>query len=141
MSGRVDVDGLRELRHFIATADAEIRAEAVGIVKDTTRAALGNIQGGYPVGQTGNLRSRVRAIFPSGGEIVGVVLSAAPHAHLWEFGTKKRRTSTGANRGAMWGRTAKPSQVMVPVAERHRAEMFIKLVAMIRRFGFEVSGV
>lgn len=137
--GRVEITGLYELRHFFAVANDEMRAEAKVIVHDVTERAVDEMRATYPVGPTGNLRGRVRALYPQTGELVGVAIAQAPHAHLWEFGTKKRQTKAGANRGRMWGKTPKPAQVAVPIATRLRTEMFHRLVDVIRKFGFEVG--
>jgi len=54
------------------------------------------------VGRGGFIRARGRRIRSYKAKIgAAVVVAAAPHAHLIEWGTTARRTRTGANRGRM----------------------------------------
>lgn len=132
MSGRVQVTGLRELAEFFAKAPDAIRAEAMDVVRETTEAAANEIRPQYPV-KTGTLRDRVRTTYPASTVLAGVVLSSAPHSHLYDFGTRQRRTRSGANRGRM-----PEKAVVVPVAQRYRVRLVEQLKAVIRRFGFVV---
>ena len=136
MSGRVVVTGLDELIAALDKAPREIRTEGMAIVRDTTEAAATELRQEYGR-KTGNLASRVGTTYPSTTLLVGIVRSAARHAHLYEFGTRQRRTSSGANRGAM--PKADP-QITSVVAPRHRRNMYDKLIQMLRGMGlFEVS--
>jgi hypothetical protein len=76
----------------------------------------------------------VRTQYPSATILVGKVLSRAPHSHLYEFGTKRRRTAKGANRGAM-----SEKAITVPIARRRRARMARRLVDLLRSKGFQVG--
>lgn len=139
MSGRIELKGLQELSTFFATAADDIREDGMAVVRETTEAAAGEVRRTYPEQShtatgTGTLARRVRTMYPASSVLAGVVLSTAPHSHLYEFGTRRRQTSRGANRGVMPKRA-----VTVPIAERYRASMVDKLKAVIRRFGFVVE--
>lgn len=134
MSGRVQVTGLDELMKAMHDAPVEIRTEAMSIVRDETESAATEIKQEY-VRKTGTLAARVATSYPSSTTLVGIVRSAAPHSHIYEFGTKQRRTKSGANRGVM------PANEVTPVvATRHRRRMYDRLIAMLRGIGlFEVT--
>jgi hypothetical protein len=63
------------------------------------------------------------------------VLSRAPHALLFEYGTQARHTKTGLSRGTM-----PPGNIFVPAASRHRRQMYEQFKALLAREGFLVSG-
>lgn len=119
----------------LTDAPAAIRAEGMAIVRETTESAAAEMAHTYPV-RTGTLRSRVRTSYPSSTVLLGIAHSEAPHAGLYEFGTKVRKTATGANRGAM---PAASPRVVAPIAQRHRAQMLARLLAMMRGFGFVIE--
>jgi hypothetical protein len=132
----VDLAGFEALIAELRNAPEDIRADAMAIVRETTEAAAQEIREAYPKGPTGNLKSRVKTYYPSESVLAGIVRSTAPHSHLYEFGTRERKTKTGANRGRM----PRPSpEVTPPIAIRHRASMFTQLVAMLRGKGFEIA--
>ena len=65
------------------------------------------------------------------------VRSASPHAHLFEDGTGRRQTRSGANRGQM--PKAPVQELMIPKVIRIRKRMVDQLIAIVRAAGFEVS--
>lgn len=71
----------------------------------------------YHQGKTGNLKKDVRAKDESAGDAIAFrVRSLAAHSHLFEKGTRLRRTSRGWNRGVM---PAHP--LFIPEAIQRRA--------------------
>ncbi len=136
MSGRVQVTGLDELIAALHTASADVRTEGMSIVRDATEGAANEIRQAYPR-KTGTLARRVGTTYPSSTLLVGIVRSAAPHSHLYEFGTRQRRTASGANRGAM---PAANPEITPVIAARRRRLMVDQLIDMVRARGmFEVS--
>lgn len=127
--------GLRELSKVLQAAGDDVRGPAMAIVRDETEQAARDIAAALP-SKTGTLRSRIRTRYPSSRRLVGIVSSAAPHSHLYEFGTKTRRTRAGSNRGRM------PANPVTPrVAKIRRARMFRRLIDMVKAMGlFQVSG-
>lgn len=134
MSARIEWSGLNELIHELTVAPRVIRDEGMTIVKEEAAGAAVEISQRYPR-RTGRLASRVRVEYPSTTILAAIVTSSAPHSHLYEFGTDRRFTNQGWNRGTM--PEANP-QVTVPIAQRRRARMFRRLIEMLRRRGFEV---
>lgn len=101
-----------DLHDWRARLRAEVHAAAV---EDAERIASVTITA-LP-SKTGNLRQHIKAKDESAGDSVLVrVRSLARHSHLYERGTKARRTARGANRGVMPG---KP--IFVPTAIARRA--------------------
>lgn len=135
----VDLAGFEALIAELRDAPDHIRAEAMGIVKDTTEAAAREIAATYPQGPTGNLKNRVKTSYPSESLLVGIVRSTAPHSHLWEFGTRARQTKNGASRGKMPAHKGRSEKVTPTIAAKHRTQMFIRLKNMLRDMGFQVS--
>jgi hypothetical protein len=136
----VEISGLDELIQQLTDAPDHIRIEGMGIVREATEATAREIAATYPKGPTGNLQKRVKTIYPAEALLVGIVQSTAPHSHLWEWGTKERKTKAGANRGRMPAHKDHSQKVTPSIAEKHRARMYQGLREMLTRMGFEVSG-
>jgi hypothetical protein len=133
MSVRVQWSGLQEFLREFGSLPETLNAEGMAIIREETEGAAVEIQQAYPK-KTGTLARRVRTQYPSATILVGKVLSRAPHSHLYEFGTKRRRTAKGANRGAM-----SEKAITVPIARRRRARMARRLVDLLRSKGFQVG--
>ena len=65
------------------------------------------------------------------------VSSRAPHAFIFEKGTRRRITNRGWNRGSM--PAAPEEQAFIPAVVRARANLTTQLVAMLEREGLLVS--
>ena len=135
MSASVRWSGFSEFLREFGSIPERLKSEGMGIVVEETEGAANEIRQAYPR-VTGTLAKRVRTSYPSTSILVGLVRSQAPHAHLYEFGTRQRRTSKGANRGVM--PAANPA-VVVPIARRRRSRMARRMVDMLRRMGFQVG--
>lgn len=129
------LDGFDALVRELTEAPAEIRTEAMGILREETEGAAVEIGQRYPA-HSGTLRRRVKTTYPSSTILLGIVQSTAPHSHLFEFGTKARHNEKGANRGRM--PKADPA-VVVPIAQRRRARMLRRFREMLVRRGYQVS--
>ena len=138
MSVALKLEGLTDLRASLLALPDKLRAQANDEVKRTTKEAAAALVVAYPQGDTGNLRKGVRTRYRINrlGLGVGTVLSLAPHAHLWEFGTVNRTTQKGWNRGRM---VAQYNRGLVGIAARERREMMAALIALVRNTGFEVT--
>lgn len=120
--------------------------EAAGIVRAHAEGAKNDMAARYPVRAYGSLADRgallrglkleMRADDP--GSTSARVKNSARHAWIFENGTggKVRHQSNGKSTGIM-----PPGRVFVPIAMDHRRRMVRELVDMMRRAGFEVSGV
>lgn len=135
MSARIQWDGLDAVAAMLTHAPEEIRAEATEIVRDETTGAATECSQTL-AHKTGTLARRVKATFPSETVIVGIVQSTAPHAHLYEFGTKRRENSHRANRGTM-----PAADRFVKIAQTRRERMGRRLKELLVRRGFAVDDV
>ena len=139
MSAKVELHGLDELKTALRNLPQELTQEAQAIVVAHAEFAEREIENGYPVGPTGNLKRRVTTEVNTSRFAAGArVRSRAPHASLFERGTKRRVTADGRNRGVM--PPAPDSARMVPKAIRHRRRMMGALRAMLERHGLVVTG-
>jgi len=139
MQASLTFTGIQELKQALADLPANLKGEATAVVLDNAHAAAAAIRNQYPTGATGNLRKGVKVVVKEVGP-VGVaaqVRSAAPHAHLWEFGTQARHTKMGWARGIM---KAPPTPVFIPTMIRYRRLMYQKLAAIIEAQGLTVKG-
>lgn len=125
-------DGLDAFLAKLQNMPTRLQNRAEGIVANARDGAAVEYRQKLP----GSLKSTVTTELKSGsgGGVVGTVRNTAPHSHLWDFGTKRRRTARGANRGRM-----PEANALVPVAERWRNVMKRDLVAMVKTEGFDVS--
>jgi len=131
--------GLATLYTGLRQLPDDLAQQAEPIVTRHAQQAQLEVRAGYPQGETGNLRAGV-SLRPGRRTRFGpsqVVVSGAPHAHLFERGTRRRTTSRGAHRGRM--PAAAEAQRMIPKVRRIRGRMLEELADMVRRFGFEVE--
>ena len=137
-NSRVVFEGFDAFRQALQALPDTLREEAADIVQQAAQETGDQLASHYPR-KTGTLASRVRVtIERSAGSVRGKVLSQAPHAGIFEKGTKLRRTRQGWNRGAM--PKAPEDQALIPRAIRARRRMVEQLKAMLVREGFLVEG-
>lgn len=136
MPARVVWNNMAELRSGLLTLPADLTADATPIVKSAGARARSAIVGAYPF-VSGRLKAGVTVTYDNAGPfgISARVTSAARHSHLYEFGTRNRRTRRGYNRGVM---PAKPA--FVPRMQATRAAMYPELIAMMESHGLTVTG-
>lgn len=137
-NNRLKLEGLEEFRRGLRNLPEDLANEAGDIVLAHAEEAKREIQSGYPEGPTGNLRARVgvernKSKFTSGA----IVKARAPHASIFEFGTRARTTKSGANRGVM--PKAQPTEAFIPKAIRARRRMTQALIGLLERAGFQVN--
>lgn len=127
-----------ELRAALRALPEDMAREASEIVQTQAEFARQDIQRVYP-SVTGTLANRVDTSKATTSRFGAgtVVRSRAPHSAMYEFGTKPRRTASGANRGRM--PAADASKAMIPIVIRRRRQMVAKLIELVRRAGFTVD--
>lgn len=138
MSSRLELKGLDELRRALRDLPEDLADEAGAIVLAHAEQAQQDIVRGYAEGPTGNLKrgvvvERNRSKFGSRA----IVRSRAKHAHLYEFGTGRRQTQQGWNRGSM--PKALAPNAMIPKVIRARRRMTEALIGLVRKAGFQVD--
>ena len=138
MPVKLSLEGMDELRKQLQNLPDDMKQRADFIVTKYASAAKQQIQSGYPLGPTGNLKNHVTQTNNAGRRTsaVSIVKSTAPHAWIFEHGTQNRRSRFG-NRGRM--PAADPSKAMIPKVIRLRAQMTNELIDLVKEAGFEVS--
>jgi hypothetical protein len=129
----IKLEGMNELIRALHDAPEQIRDEAMVIVRDETEGAAVEMAQSYP-SKTGRLRASVKTSYPSSTLLIGIAQATAPHSHLFEFGTRRRATSGGANRGVMPAEKSTPA-----IAQRRRERMTRRLIELLERRGFQVT--
>ena len=125
----VQLQGFDELVQELTNAPKDMRDDGMVIVSEETEGAAIEIANEYA--------KRVKTSYPAESVLIGIVQSSSPDSHLFEFGTKERKTANGANRGRM----PKQEPGVTPViATKRRARMVRRLIEMVRGYGFEISG-
>jgi hypothetical protein len=138
-------EGLAELKKELRELPRELAGKAQGIVFEAAVDAMQDATPRYPIGPTqlqgrrpgGNLRRGLRVFAsPQVARSAASVklLSAAPHAHLYEYGTVQRKSRRG-NRGTMTG-----TKVFWPAVGRAKKRMWRQLIALLRAHGLAVKG-
>ena len=114
---------------------AELKAEPAALasaaapeVQSAAAGAAGELRATYPTGPTGNLRAGVVVVrdrdVPDPAKAAEVVLNLAPHAHLYEDGTRYAR--------------ARPT--FYPITNRHMRDMVSRVSAMLAARGYQITG-
>lgn len=130
MEVSLELDGRRELEQALLRLTRDLRGE---IVTEAILAAGEPIQreamARAPRGKTGNLAGSI--VVEAGSRYIHSVRigtgAKGPHGHLIEFGTAKRVTKKGANRGQI---AAKP--FLKPALDAKKSEARAKFSEIIR---------
>jgi hypothetical protein len=127
-------EGLDELKDKLRQLPRELGGEAGDIVVKYAEIAETSLRQVYPPGE---LRNNVRLEVERSpfGAIV-LLQSLSGFAHMWEYGTKVRKTQKGWNRGA---EPAHPDAGVISIAMRWRRRMVQDLIALLRRAGLVVN--
>jgi hypothetical protein len=121
------LDGLDQLRTLIGDFGDVCTDRGQALAEKAAQQAAEEIRAAYPEGPTGNLRKGVRQVRggAQGHRVLSLVKSMAPHAHLYEYGTRRQ--------------PARP--VVGEVAARVRRDFYGDLVQMVGEVtGADVRG-
>jgi hypothetical protein len=141
-------DGLAELGEWLHGLPEELQGEAASLVTYHARNAEGQLLVRYP-SVSGHLRRGVRlqqSLLKS-GSVRAVLVSKAPHAHLYESGTKVRMGRGGRARGKgsrshgkLANRGAMPAfHTFRDVVGPNRERLLEDLIGLLERRGFVVT--
>ena len=132
----LQIKGLEELRAAFRALPKDLQREAAVIVQAQAEAARQQIAAAYPE-RTGNLRRGLRVETRADPTSDYAILrNYAPHAVIFEKGTKPRRWKSGKSTGRM-----PPGNVFLPIANRRRQMMVNLIVDIVERHGLHVSGL
>lgn len=117
---------LNEWRDELAAEPAALASAASPFVEGAADDAADTIRERYPMGPTGNLKHGVKVGRPPTGPAVTkwTVISSAPHAHLYEFGTH----------------VARAFPTFYPVTEARGRIMLEEINDLVRSRGLAVTG-
>jgi hypothetical protein len=131
---------------------AELRRLPLDLVDDgqdlvdaSARRATGAVENRYPQGKTGNLRGGVFVqigVRSSKGVVASRALTTAPHSHLYESGTKPRRTKGRGKYRKPAGRGQQRARwTFIPIVDNERkGTLYPALRALVESKGLKVSG-
>ena len=140
MKATLVITGLPEIYAALRTLTPAAAAEAAALLETRATAAAEHIRDAYPQAGSVYVGKRGRRYVRKGGLAAKVrvdqketsragasirIVSAAPHAHLYEFGTAR-------------GGRAHPT--FVPEVQRARKLVLADQVVLLERQGFTVSG-
>jgi len=119
--------GLDEWKANLEREPVALATAAEPPVTSAADAAADELRAAYPRGETGNLRGQVRVdrdASENPAVAAAVVVSGAPHAHLYEDGT----------------RYARAHPTFYPITNRHARDMESKVSAIVARENYTVTG-
>src|SRR6187431_1339941 len=136
MNADLKIAGLDELRAALKKLPADLQREASVIVQAQAEQMAVDVQGAFPLGPTGNLRSQVRVALSSDvvGGVSANVLATAKHSHIYEKGTAARSWKNGKRTGVM-----PAGNKFIPIAILRRRVMVAALVDVVERAGLTVT--
>lgn len=131
-------NGLDELKADLRNLPRELSGEGRAIVLAHGDQAFADILAGYAE-RSGNLkRGLKKRVEESPVGVTVIIRNLAPHAGLWEHGTKARHTKLGWSRGTMKGQPA--ANTFISKMQRSRRRMQAALAALLERKGLTVRG-
>ena len=125
MPNRLDLQ-LTDWKRELAAEPAALATAAAPDVRASADAAANALRAAYPIGPTGNLRARVHVEQEPGDPAVAqtVVVSGAPHAHLYEDGT----------------RYARAHPTFYPITDQHARDWQSSVSSVVDAHGYRVTG-
>ena len=127
MAATLEMQGLDELKKLVASFADVCTDDGQQLADQAAMRAVEEIKAAYPQGPTGNLKKGVRIVRVKGDghRVLSIVKSTAPHAHLYEYGTRRQ--------------PARP--VIGEVAARVRRDFYADLLRMVERVtGASITG-
>ena len=123
----LEMQGLDELKKLVAGFADACTDDGQQLADQAAMRAVEEVKAAYPQGPTGNLKKGVRIVRVKGDghRVLSIVKSTAPHAHLYEYGTRRQ--------------PARP--VMGEIAARVRRDFYADLLRMVERVtGAKITG-
>jgi hypothetical protein len=122
---KLELRGFDELKRELAALPVKLQHDADPILLRYARQAEARVLAEYPI-VTGALRAGVKIVERTarGVATLYTLVSSAPHAHLYEFGT---------------ARTA-PRATFLPITERDRRAATVEVAELVRAEGITVGG-
>jgi hypothetical protein len=120
MPFKLELKGFDELRRELATLPETLKRESAPIESSHASAAMAEVVAAYPM-VTGQLRAGVRIVerVAHGVATLFTLVTSAPYAHIFEFGSVRQR----------------PRATFLPITERARRQSTAAVAAMVEATG------
>jgi hypothetical protein len=125
MPNKLVLNGFKELQKELASLPQDAKRESAPILLRYARVAEAAVRAEYPT-VTGNLRAGVRIVerVAQGVATLYTLVTSAPHAHIYEFGSVHQR----------------PRATFLPISERERRTAVTAVAVMVEDKGLVVRG-
>lgn len=126
MSARMQLTGVEMLLASLQQLRPELMTGAEPVLKKHADQAAAMIRAVYPMGETGALKAgvEVREGAPASARVTERVVSLAPYAGYYEFGTARQR----------------PRPTFFPIVTRAQAAAVQEIVQLVTSEGLQVTG-
>ena len=125
MATRMELRGFDELRADLKALPADLQRESSPVLARYAERARAEIASAYPE-ITGALRASVRVVARQARGIASLFTleSAAPYAHIYEFGSARQP----------------PRATFLPIQDRERRESVVAVADLVESHGLKVTG-
>lgn len=125
MPNKLVLNGFKELQSELKSLPQDAKRESAPILLRYARTAQSQVVGAYPR-VTGELRAGVRIVerVARGVATLFTLVTSAPYAHIFEFGSVHQR----------------PRATFLPISERERRAGVTAVAAMVESKGLVVRG-
>lgn len=125
MPNKLVLTGFKELRSELVALPDTVKRESAPILVRYARAAQTEVLAAYPT-ITGELRAGVRIVerVARGVATLYTLVTSAPYAHIFEFGSARSR----------------PRATFLPISERERRASVVAVADMVEAKGLVVRG-
>lgn len=125
MPNKLVLGGFKQLQSELATLPAAAKRDSAPILLRYARTAQSAIVGEYPT-VTGELRAGVRVVerVARGVATLYTLVTSAPYAHIFEFGSVHQR----------------PRATFLPISEQERRAAVVAVAGMVEAKGLVVRG-
>lgn len=121
----MELKGFDELVADLKTLPADLKQESTPILSRFAESARAQIVAAYPE-ITGTLRAGVQVVARQARGVAALftLVSGAPYAHIYEFGSARQR----------------PRATFLPIQDRERRESVAAVAAVVESHGLKVAG-
>jgi len=125
MPNQLVLTGFKELRAELAALPESAKRDSAPILLSRARKAQADVVAAYP-SVTGTLRAGVRVVerVARGVATLYTLVTSAPYAHIFEFGSFRQR----------------PRATFLPISERARRDAVVAVAQMVEAKGLVVRG-
>jgi hypothetical protein len=126
VGAKMQLTGVEMLLASLQHLRPELMQGAEPILKKHAEQAAAMIRAVYPLGETGELKAGVQVLEkpPAGARVTDRLVSLAPYASYYEFGTARQR----------------PRPTFFPISSRAQAAAVKEIVSLVTTQGLDVKG-